>query len=387
MANINKDGYIKTQDANGNIVTVYPYTKAGNVDGLDVFGASGSNHSTGLVPDPGATAGSTKYLREDGTWAEPAGGGGGAVDTVYIGSTEYAPDANGKVTLPTYPTTLPASDVYSWAKASTKPSYTADEISTTSTTNKFVTSTEKSTWNGKIGTAGTGLSKSGTTLNHSNSVTAKTTAGAYKIKYDSSGHITGTSSLSYSDVGAASSSHTHSSYESLIDYGLSNGVRNVLDLNDLYFKHTTITCNTDVANGKIECSGTGAYQRVMYNVKLKSGVRYKLSWSVTSISTTYKVAVFATTKTNAQTAVETQKDCTSTGNYSIEFTATSEPTYICFYLNMDGVNRSVSFTATNIMLAEKSFFPSSFYQGAKSNAELTEIVDDLLSRVKALEGN
>lgn len=115
MANINKDGYIKTQDANGNIVTVYPYTKAGNVDGLDVFGASGSNHSTGLVPDPGATAGSTKYLREDGTWAEPSGGGGGAVDTVYIGSTEYAPDANGKVTLPNYPTVIELGETASTA--------------------------------------------------------------------------------------------------------------------------------------------------------------------------------------------------------------------------------------------------------------------------------
>ena len=39
------------------------------------FGASGTNHSTGLVPDPGATQGNTKYLREDGTWAEPASGG------------------------------------------------------------------------------------------------------------------------------------------------------------------------------------------------------------------------------------------------------------------------------------------------------------------------
>lgn len=35
---------------------------------------------------------------------------------------------NKKVNLPAYPTTLPASDVFSWAKASTKPSYTLDEI-------------------------------------------------------------------------------------------------------------------------------------------------------------------------------------------------------------------------------------------------------------------
>lgn len=37
-----------------------------------VFRASGSTHSKGLVPDPGATAGSTKFLREDGTWNVPS---------------------------------------------------------------------------------------------------------------------------------------------------------------------------------------------------------------------------------------------------------------------------------------------------------------------------
>lgn len=39
---------------------------------MDAFGASGSGHKKGLVPDPGSTAGTTKYLREDGTWAEPS---------------------------------------------------------------------------------------------------------------------------------------------------------------------------------------------------------------------------------------------------------------------------------------------------------------------------
>ena len=36
---------------------------------LPVFGASGSGHQTGAVPDPGATAGATNFLREDGVWA------------------------------------------------------------------------------------------------------------------------------------------------------------------------------------------------------------------------------------------------------------------------------------------------------------------------------
>jgi hypothetical protein len=44
---------------------------------LPLFGPSGTSHAAGIVPDPGATAGATRYLREDGTWDVPAGGGGG----------------------------------------------------------------------------------------------------------------------------------------------------------------------------------------------------------------------------------------------------------------------------------------------------------------------
>lgn len=49
-----------------------------------------------------------------------------AVQSVKIGSTEYKSGTT--VTLPAYPTTLPASDVSAWAKASTKPSYTKAEV-------------------------------------------------------------------------------------------------------------------------------------------------------------------------------------------------------------------------------------------------------------------
>jgi hypothetical protein len=45
---------------------------------LPLFGASGSGHRPGAVPDPGATVGSTRFLREDGSWAVPAGGQGGS---------------------------------------------------------------------------------------------------------------------------------------------------------------------------------------------------------------------------------------------------------------------------------------------------------------------
>ena len=41
---------------------------------IPTMGASGVNHKSGLVPDTSSVVGTTKYLREDGTWSEPTGG-------------------------------------------------------------------------------------------------------------------------------------------------------------------------------------------------------------------------------------------------------------------------------------------------------------------------
>ena len=38
---------------------------------LPLFGQSGTTHGPGIVPDPGATAGTTHFLREDGKWVSP----------------------------------------------------------------------------------------------------------------------------------------------------------------------------------------------------------------------------------------------------------------------------------------------------------------------------
>lgn len=51
----------------------------------------------------------------------------GTVTQVKVGNTAYDP-SSGVVSLPAYPTTLPASDVSSWAKAANKPTYTAAEV-------------------------------------------------------------------------------------------------------------------------------------------------------------------------------------------------------------------------------------------------------------------
>ncbi len=57
---------------------------------LDAFVASGPSHKKGLVPDPGAAAGTTKFLREDGSWAEPTSAGGGdSGDITELDSLEH----------------------------------------------------------------------------------------------------------------------------------------------------------------------------------------------------------------------------------------------------------------------------------------------------------
>ena len=100
-------------------------------------------------------------------------------------------------------TSMPASDVSSWAKASTKPTYTASEVGAMSTSHpaNAITSTDITNWNGKTSntgtvtsiTAGAGLSggtiTSSGTIAHSNSVTAQNTQAVYPIKIDAQGHI------------------------------------------------------------------------------------------------------------------------------------------------------------------------------------------------------
>lgn len=70
---------------------------------LSAFIGSGASHAKGLVPDPGATPGTTKYLREDGTWATiPAGGARNFIQTMLTAtfttaSTSYTDVTGGSV--------------------------------------------------------------------------------------------------------------------------------------------------------------------------------------------------------------------------------------------------------------------------------------------------
>lgn len=77
----------------------------------------------------------TTLSKEGGVLSVIGGVGGGSVDGIILNGTTYSPNETTKlITLPNYPTTLPASDVYSWAKQPNKPSYSFGELSSHPTT-------------------------------------------------------------------------------------------------------------------------------------------------------------------------------------------------------------------------------------------------------------
>lgn len=99
----------------------------------------------------------------------------------------------------------------------------------------------------KVDTAGTGLSKSGTTLNHSNSTTAKTTQGFAQIAHDAQGHITGSTAATTAQTNAINSGIDSTKVAQIetnknnILYNTNNGVKNVASL-----KTSVSTGNADV---------------------------------------------------------------------------------------------------------------------------------------------
>jgi trimeric autotransporter adhesin len=75
---------------NAGTVNATTLNGAVNAAQLPLFGGSGSGHGPGAVPDPGPAAGSTRYLREDGTWTVPVSGGSSEL-SVEAGPSRTAP--------------------------------------------------------------------------------------------------------------------------------------------------------------------------------------------------------------------------------------------------------------------------------------------------------
>lgn len=76
------------QTGNGSVSALPVWAIIAAAD-LPVMIASGGSHAPGAVPDPPGSSGSTKFLREDATWAVPAGGGGNPVWNVLTKTASY----------------------------------------------------------------------------------------------------------------------------------------------------------------------------------------------------------------------------------------------------------------------------------------------------------
>ena len=138
----------------------------------NIFAEKNHSHATSDITGLD-TALSSKATLAQGNKADSA------VQSVKIGTTEYKSGTT--VTLPSYPTSLPASDVPSWAKQKTKPSYSASEIglgnvgnfkAVSTVASQGLTDTEKSNARANIGAQIAG-SYASSTHNHDDKYQAK----------------------------------------------------------------------------------------------------------------------------------------------------------------------------------------------------------------------
>lgn len=89
---------------------------------LPVLQASGASHAAGVAPDPGATPGTAKFLREDATWVTPPGAGAsGGTPAVVLGSSAAAGAASTFVrtddTIAAFDGTVPATIAFGQSAA------------------------------------------------------------------------------------------------------------------------------------------------------------------------------------------------------------------------------------------------------------------------------
>lgn len=138
----------------------------------NIFAEKNHSHATSDITGLD-TALSSKATLAQGNKADSA------VQSVKIGTTEYKSGTT--VTLPSYPTSLPASDVPSWAKQKTKPTYSASEIglgnvgnfkAVSTVASQRLTDTEKSNARANIGVQIAG-SYASSTHNHDDKYQAK----------------------------------------------------------------------------------------------------------------------------------------------------------------------------------------------------------------------
>jgi hypothetical protein len=84
-----------------NQALVFKFSGTNAIVEVPVLTASGVGHQAGIAPDPGASAGTTRFLREDATFAVPSGtgtavevNGGGTLSSLNLNSSSPSADSN-----------------------------------------------------------------------------------------------------------------------------------------------------------------------------------------------------------------------------------------------------------------------------------------------------
>jgi hypothetical protein len=209
----------------------------------------GSVISTPTINPVSAVGGRYYYLQTDSNglafvnvpWEGGGGGGGsGSVTLVKVGQTSYSPDSDGIVSLPEYPTSLPASDVSAWAKAASKPSYTFSEIGSKPSTISGYGITDAKISNGVITLGG-------------NTITPLTSSSVYGLTLQSGSFSGGT----YNPASGSGSFNipttldhvSDGSSRKLSDYVTKAGVETISGAKT-FSANTTFSANLSVASNK-----------------------------------------------------------------------------------------------------------------------------------------
>lgn len=204
----NSNAQIRVMGGDGNIYNIYPQTKIENVDGLQTALEAKGTYSkpSGGIPKTDLSSAVQTSLGKADT-ALQSETYKGTVTSVKVGTTSYNP-SSGVVSLPAYPTTLPASDVSPWAKASSKPSYTASEVglgnvgnfkAVSTVASQGLNDTEKSNARANIGAGTSSFSGSYNDLSNKPTIPTKTS----QLTNDS-GYTTNTGTVTGVKVGSTS---------------------------------------------------------------------------------------------------------------------------------------------------------------------------------------
>jgi len=155
---------------------------------------------------------------------------------------------------------------------------------------------------------------------------------------------------------------------------------NILDLNDVALMASSITHSFDNATGSVIAScATATYKRIVWNLPITTGIRYRIDFDVTSFNSS--MMLYPTKTTAASSAPYGQVDITAAGHYSLEFTPDVDTLYVCLYLVTEPAN-SNSITIRNFKIIPKSAYDAGFNEFvpyALSNTTITPALKECVN--------